>query len=33
MIIKFFFFFFSEANGEHLRNLRCLFVCFEAVSG
>jgi len=24
---------FCEANGERLRNLRCLFLCFEAVSG
>jgi hypothetical protein len=24
---------FCEANGEQLRNLRCLFLCFEAMSG
>jgi hypothetical protein len=24
---------FSEANPDHLCNLRCLFLCFEAVSG
>jgi hypothetical protein len=24
---------FCEANGEHLRILRCLFLCSEAVSG
>lgn len=24
---------FCKANGEHLRNFRCLFSCFEAVSG
>jgi hypothetical protein len=24
---------FCEANCEHLCNLRCLFLCFEAVSG
>jgi hypothetical protein len=26
-------FIFCEANYEHLRNLRCLFLCFEAVLG
>jgi hypothetical protein len=25
--------FFYEANGEHLRKVRCLFVCFKVVSG
>jgi hypothetical protein len=24
---------FCEANFEHLRNLQCLFLCFEAVLG
>jgi len=24
---------FCEPSGEQLRNLRCIFLCFEAVSG
>jgi hypothetical protein len=24
---------FCEANSEHFRQLRCIFLCFEAVSG